>query len=83
LTLNKTLINLIHKFIQPNYFKRLLLIQTTDLIQANFSVCDLEDGVAELLVLLNGLINILALIRQLDSGHRHDEVFLIKTFSFA
>lgn len=43
----------------------------TYLIQADFSVGDLEDCVSVFLVLLDGLVNILTLIGQLDSGHRH------------
>ena len=43
----------------------------TDLVEADLSVGDLEDGVSVGLVLLDALVRLLALLRQLHSGHRH------------
>ena len=43
----------------------------THLVEADLSVGDLEDGVSVGLVLLDALVRLLALLRQLHSGHRH------------
>ena len=45
----------------------------THLVETDLAVGDLEDGVAELLVLLDGLVGILTLVGQLHAGHRHGE----------
>ena len=45
----------------------------THLVETDLAVGDLEDGVAVLLVLLNGLVHVLALVGQLHPGHRHLE----------
>ena len=45
----------------------------THLVETDLAVGDLEDGVAELLVLLDGLVDVLTLVGQLDAGHRHLE----------
>lgn len=47
------------------------VVSVAHLVQADLPVGDLEDGVAVLLVLLDGLVHVLALVGQLHSGHGH------------
>ena len=48
-----------------------MVVAASYLIEANFAVVDLEDGVAVLLALLDLLEDVLTLVGQLHSGHRH------------